>query len=73
MVAQAGLWYEIPEKATAEEFQNPSRDLTDLVKMCNEAARGERGDILWLSYQCTDANHRDSWKKNLSTATWPGQ
>ena len=45
----------MPQKASAEEFESPTRDLQDLVKMCNMASRHGAGDILWLSYQVSDS------------------
>ena len=38
--------YEVPNRSSGEEFEKPTRDLQDLVKMCNAAARRNRGDIL---------------------------
>ena len=56
LVSQVGVWYEVPTRPSRSDFENPTRDLQDLVKMCNMAARHNRGDILWVSYQCSDAD-----------------
>ena len=71
-VTQVGVWYESPKKPSPAEFENPTRDLTDLVKMCNSAARFGRGDILWLSYQVSsaDAKLNNRAKPQFGNLAW---
>ena len=48
---QVGRWYNIPGKASSEEFKDPSKRLVDLVRMSISAHRVKHGDIVWACWQ----------------------
>ena len=48
---QAGTWYLIPGKAPDAAFRQPTKHLTDLVKMSILAHREKVGNIIWACWQ----------------------
>ena len=64
-----GHFYEIPSRLLSGGRKQPSRFAVDLVRMCNEASRCGKGNIVWLSYQVGHAGSNPSRKTKLSFGT----
>lgn len=58
-----GKFYEIPAGLRGGTTAEPRTEACDLVRICNEAARCGRGDIVWLSWMAANAGQKNVRRK----------
>jgi len=54
----ADRWYVRTYKPNREEFGEPTETLCDLVRLATAAHRCQRGDIIWMAYECDSSQQR---------------